>query len=187
MFNIFENFRKLGLDANNQSLIRFESPVYQSQYNFCDQPHVTGSPPSALIGDSNNTAYANNYYSGPENQSIIIGFVLFPVYIQDFYFYSICLPPKTLKIQGSNDKSKWITIGYHNNPIKSYSLTIIPCTQRKLFKFIKISQDMNINDKYRLHIRHIEIFGTIGKLEQISQTFQFHYSSSLAFVCLLLK
>ena len=95
----------------------------------------------------------------------MIQFVYAPVYIHTLYFYSLCAPPKDLKIEGSNDKKNWEVVQQYNNQIAIESITAIPCYKRKLFKYIKLSQTISQANNYRFHIHHIEIYGTIGKLE----------------------
>ena len=187
MFNIFEHFRGVGLNVFNESLVKIESPDPTLPNDlFCEHNGIAGTAATALIDGNNHTAYANLDISEP-NQWVVIQFVYTPVYIHTLYFYSLCGPPKDLKIEGSNDNKKWEIIRHYNIPIADDSMTPIPCYKRKLFKYIKLSQTINQANNYRFHIHHIEIYGTIGKLEICSHLHKEHRMIYPLFLIIILS
>ena len=168
MFYFFDRFRQLGNDPYDTSLIRFYTPTPHSTNMYC-MGNYNGIDATALIDGKNETAYANNEYV-PEQQYAIIEFVKAPIYINRFYFHTLCNPPKDVTLEGSNDNQNWETIQVYNSPLPPYNVTTIPCNKLKLFKFIKISQSITADDQYyRIHIHHIEIFGSVGALPTISK------------------
>ena len=173
MFNIFEHFHKLGLDPKNTSIIDFESPISNSEPNFCGiGSGIIGHPPIALIDNNESTAWANEVEDS-QNMWVLIHFVYAPVYIKTLMFHSLCSPPRVLLIEGSNDKTKWETLTVHDTQIPDNSSTPIRCYRRKLYSYIRLNQTKAPAKQMRLHIHKIEIYGTIGDLEQCTHIYRF--------------
>ena len=165
MFNIFETYRKFGFNVTVECFIKFQSPDYVINNHYCEHSNINGTGATALIDGNENTAWATESTNDPEQQYFIMEFVQKPVYINTFYFHSLCSPPKKLIIEGSNDQNNnWETICEYNEPIKPDTITPIQCFKRKYYKYIKLYQTMNVDNNTRLHIHNIEIYGTFERI-----------------------
>ena len=181
MFKIFETYRSYGFPVTSDSFIKLHSAAHFNGSRFCGNETINGAPNTAIINGNNSTAWANEETSSPDNQYVFMEFVHKPVYVNTFYFHSLCDPPEQLTIAGSDDQQTWEVIGTHDYPIDNYSVTAIPCFQRKFYKYIKVNQSVNILNVSRLHIYNIDIYGTF---EQEFQTCK-HKKSFIHF-CLFL-
>ena len=172
MINIFQTYRDFGFPVTSESFIKFESPAHNKDAAYCGNKSIYGSPPTALVDGNESTAYATLNTNDPSQQYIIMQFVQKPVYVNTLYFHSLCWPPSQLFIEGSNDHETWETIGVRNQEIPDNSVTPIHCFRRKHYTYIRLNQTrntyQNAQKSYRLHIYHIDIYGTFGDLPRIT-------------------
>ena len=188
MFNIFETYRSFGFDVTQESFIKFEAPNPSIGSNFCEHTNINGVGATALIDGNKNTAWATDNKDDPQQQYVIMEFVQKPVYIKTFYFHSLCSPPKKLIIEGSNDQNNnWETVCEYNEPIKPDGITPIQCFKRKYFKYIKLYQTINVDNLYRLHIHHIEIYGTFERIQLSTCHQKAAFPKFLIFVIIMIK
>ena len=93
MFEIFKSFREFGFDVTSKSFINIVAPLETVGPNYCSNSSIVGSSINALIDGNESTAWATYQRDDPTQQYIVLEFLQQPIYVNTFYFYSLCSPP----------------------------------------------------------------------------------------------
>ena len=163
---IFAYLRKKSFTGSISSFVNVSSSfeTWSSSTNiYCKEP-MTGGPPSVIVEDKPNTAWATMDYNISQNKSVELDFGPNLVYVSSFGMITLCQPSSHIILYGSIDNGKsWNLICEKKEALQEYSTVKITCSNPgsySLFRLQQVGKNTNINiDSYRMHVYKVEFYG----------------------------
>ena len=161
MNGVFFELRSQGINLSDDSYVSVHSNDFYTGATFCGSSNVSGSPAQVLIDGKENTAWAN-MNSIEENQRITISFRRHSLFLYNFSFQTLCSPPKSFKLEGSNDLISWLPVHNHSAELNTNFIRSYSSQYPGRYRYFKITQvGTNINGGYRFHLHNIDFFGEL--------------------------
>ena len=158
MINVFETYRNHGLNfSNDDSIVKITASETVKKTGFCKLNTITETSKYAIIDGKSTTAWANEDAESNTNSYVIFEFPIKPIFVHTFYYEAACHPPKIFHLEGSQNERDWENIRTITTPFEKNKMNSFRCYIRKHYRYIKMFQEVNTLDGYRMHIINVEI------------------------------
>lgn len=154
--DILEHFR--------QSYIKYESTEILSCTHFCGNSEIScGNVSSIFDPEAVSFAYATKELSQNVKPYFLIEFLKFSISLKSIKISTLCGEPKTLIIEGSNDRITWYKLN-NITTLKANAEETFDCEKSGSFRIIRFRQiGINGLNTYRFHIYKINLYGKLSR------------------------